>query len=301
MNPLFPRRGVFAATLTPITDNGDIDHEVLARHCRELVASGCEGVTLFGTTGEGPSFTVDERRTALDKLLANGLPPDRIIVGTGCAAIQDTTVLTRHAAERRCAAALVLPPFFFKEIDDDGVVSSFAALLHGMGERRIPILLYNIPQFSGVNIRLDAIDRLLVNFSDHIAGIKDSTAEWSYTAPLLQQFSNRLTIYVGAENHLPQALAAGGAGTICGLANIIPGLMRRLYDGDLGMQVDVEAILEAVLSQSFVPVMKAIRACQTGDRRWLAVRPPLTQTDPSSAELLYAVVARRVEPARAAQ
>src|SRR5690242_3242953 len=104
--------GLWVATLTPLTADLACDAKRLARHCHALLDAGCDGVALFGTTGEGPSFSVGERRRALDTVLVEGIPPDRIILGTGCAAIPDTIELTRAAAEAGCAGALVLPPFF---------------------------------------------------------------------------------------------------------------------------------------------------------------------------------------------
>lgn len=294
-------RGVFAAVLSPLAADGTVDATMLAAHCRWLLASGCDGVTLFGTTGEGPSFSVPERKRALEAVLAAGIPRARVSVGTGCTAIADTIELTRHAAGLDCAGALVLPPFFFKDIGDEGVYASFVALFAALGPARIPIYLYNIPSVSAVGFSLDAIDRLLREFPDRVVGIKDSTADWSYTEPLLGRFARRISVLVGAEHHLAAALKAGGAGTICGVANIAPGLLRRVHDGSAEAHSDVEIVVKEILSLSFVPAMKAIRARQTGDRRWLAVLPPLVPIDPAAAERLNRAVERRIAPAEAAQ
>lgn len=296
-----PLRGVHAAVLSPLAADGTVDVAMLATHCRWLLASGCDGVTPFGTTGEGPSFPVAERKRALEALLAAGVPSARVSVGTGCAAIADTIELTRHAAGLGCAGALVLPPFFFKDIGDEGVHASFAALFAALGPAHIPIYLYNIPSVSAVNFSLDAVERLTREFPDRVAGIKDSTADWSYTEPLLGRFASRISVLVGAEHHLAAALKAGGAGTICGVANIAPDLLRRVHDGAGDAHADVEIVVKQVLSHSFVPAMKAIRARQTGDRRWLAVRPPLVPIDPAVADRLHRDIERRISPAEAAQ
>jgi 4-hydroxy-tetrahydrodipicolinate synthase len=301
MSPLSPLRGLFTAILTPLRADGAIDVAMLAQHTRWLFEQGCDGITLFGTTGEGPSFSVAERKSALDELLRAGIPREKITVGTGCAAITDTIELTRHAAELGCAGALVLPPFFFKDTGDDGVVASIAAIIQGLGDRRIPIFLYNIPSVSAVNITIAAIERLLRDVPGRIAGVKDSTADWTYTEPLLRRFADSLSIFVGAENHLAAALKLGGVGTICGCANIAPNVMRRLHDGEAALQPDVEAMLKTILSHSFVPVMKAVRARQTGDQRWLKVRAPLVELDPALADRLYATLAPRINPAPASR
>ena len=89
--------GIWPAMLTPLTEALDIDQPKFAAHARALLGAGCAGVTPFGTTGEGPSFALDERRDAIDALVAGGVPAERILVSTSCAALPETVALTRHA------------------------------------------------------------------------------------------------------------------------------------------------------------------------------------------------------------
>src|SRR5256885_15520382 len=112
-------RGLWCATLTPLGHDGAIDHVRMAAHVRDLFAHGVEGVAPFGTTGEGPSFSVAERRAGLDALIAAGIAPSQVVPATGCAAFSDTIALTRHAVQIGCSRCLVLPPFFFKQLGDD--------------------------------------------------------------------------------------------------------------------------------------------------------------------------------------
>ena len=114
--------------------------------CERLFAAGVDGIALFGTTGEGQSFSVAQRRRGLDALLAAGIPPQRVVAGTGCAAIADTIELTRHAVGSGCAGALVLPPFFFKGLSDEGIYASYARLIDGVADARLRLYLYHIPQ-----------------------------------------------------------------------------------------------------------------------------------------------------------
>jgi 4-hydroxy-tetrahydrodipicolinate synthase len=119
-----PLRGVWCATLTPLDVHGDLDATRLANHVRRLLDEGVDGVVPFGTTGEGPSFSVAERIAGLEGLLAAGIPPAKIVAATGCPALPDSVALTRHAVNVGCAGALVLPPFFFKDVTDEGVYAS---------------------------------------------------------------------------------------------------------------------------------------------------------------------------------
>src|SRR5215469_12529053 len=112
-------RGIFAASLTPLTLDLMIDHAAFLRHCRWLLRHGCHGIALFGTTGEGPSFSLAERSEALERVIAGGIPPAALMIGTGCSALGDTVELTRHAVELGCPGVLTLPPFFFKRPSED--------------------------------------------------------------------------------------------------------------------------------------------------------------------------------------
>src|SRR5437763_9410596 len=136
-----PIRGLWCATLTPIGADGAIDHTRMAAHIRALFAQGVEGVAPFGTTGEGPSFSVGERQAGLDALLAADIPASKMVIATGCAAFSDTTALTRHALQSGCARCLVLPPFFFKDLSDDAVYAYFAELIDAVGYPRLSMYM----------------------------------------------------------------------------------------------------------------------------------------------------------------
>ncbi|MGH6944843.1 MAG: dihydrodipicolinate synthase family protein, partial [Geminicoccaceae bacterium] len=84
---------LYAASLTPLGPDGTIDHARLARHAERLVERGCAGVALFGTSGEAQAFSVDERRAALEALVASGFPAERVILGAGAAALADVVRL----------------------------------------------------------------------------------------------------------------------------------------------------------------------------------------------------------------
>ncbi len=90
-------RGIWPALMTPLTETLAIDHPRFAAHSHALLEAGCAGVTPFGTTGEGPSFSVAERRGAVDALVAGGVRASRILVSVSCAAVSDTLALVRHA------------------------------------------------------------------------------------------------------------------------------------------------------------------------------------------------------------
>lgn len=283
MTPNASPRGVWCATLTPLAADGIPDVARLAAHTKRIFAAGVDGIALFGTTGEGPSFSVAERRATLDELLAAGIQPTRIIAATGCAALPDTIELTRHATRSGCAGVLIVPPFFFKGVGDAGVFGSYARVMDTVADPRLRLYLYHIPQVSGVPIALDVIQRLVEVYPRNIAGVKDSDGNLAHTRSLLARFPE-LAVFVGHEPHLPAALSAGGAGTICGVANLFPRLIRRLHDhAPAGRQHDdlehVERFIAAVGRYPLFAAFKAIQAHLSADPAWDALRLPLTRLD----------------------
>ena len=280
MTPNGKPRGVWCATLTPVAADGDPDVARLVEHSKRMFAAGVDGIALFGTTGEGQSFSVAERRATLDDVLAAGVPPAKIIAATGCAAVPDTIELTRHATDSGCAGVLIVPPFFFKGVGDAGVRGTYARVIDAVADPGLRLYLYHIPQISGVPISLDVIQGLLDAYPRTIAGVKDSDGNLAHTRALLERFPD-LAVFVGHEPHLPAALAAGGAGTICGIANLFPRLIRRLHDhSPKGSYHDdlarVERFIAVVGRYPLFAAFKAIQARLTADPAWDTLRLPLT-------------------------
>jgi 4-hydroxy-tetrahydrodipicolinate synthase len=281
-----PLHGVWSAALTPLEADGRIAHDLFVTHCRDLVARGCVGVAIFGTTGEGQSFSVTERKDALERLLAAGISPNQITVGTGCAALPDTAELTRHAAGLGVAGVLTLPPFFWRDPGEDGVYAAYAKLIELLGAVKTRIILYHIPQVTGVAVPPAVVGRLARAFPGVIAGVKDSSGDWDNTVALLKTAPG-LSILVGHEPYLPRALTAGAVGTICGLGNYRPELIRRLHDSagkpeESRLVEVVNKLVGLVTGVPFVPAIKSLMAAGTGEARWLNVRAPLLP--PSEAE-----------------
>ena len=100
--------------LTPFDDDGSPDTAALALQSRWLLANGCNGLSIFGTTGEANSLSVDERLHLMEKLVEDGIPGQVLLPGTGCCAVPDTVRLSAHAVHLGAAGVLLLPPFYYK-------------------------------------------------------------------------------------------------------------------------------------------------------------------------------------------
>ena len=298
MTPTHPVRGLWCAMLTPLDRNGGVDHSRLAAHARALLAKGIDGVAPFGTTGEGQSFGVGERAAGLSALLASGIPANRLVAATGCAALSETITLTRHGVQSGCAACLVLPPFFFKDVSDEGLFAWYARLIDAVGDSRLRVLLYHIPQVTGVPLSIDLVARLATSFPGVIAGVKDSSGDWTNTAALLARVP-QLAILVGHEPHLPRALSAGGAGTICGVANVYPAIVRALFSPNVtpADEQRIATFIDIAFRQPFLAAFKAIVAAQTGDAGWHALCPPHLPLDEGQRRTLLSALADAGMPA----
>ena len=268
-------RGLWCAMLTPLDRAGRLDGARLASHAQALLGAGIDGVAPFGTTGEGPSFSVGERRAGLEALLRAGVVARQLIAATGCASVTDALDLTRHALGAGIQRCLVVPPFYFKDMPDDAVFGFYAGFIDSVADARLRLYVYHIPQFSGVPVTPAVLRRLADAYPGVVAGVKDSAGDWANTARLLEHVP-QLDILVGHEPHLPRLMRAGGAGTICGVANVYPGIVRALLQRDVSAanEARLQQFLDVVFRLPFVPAFKAIKAAQAGDPDWRAVRTP---------------------------
>jgi 4-hydroxy-tetrahydrodipicolinate synthase len=286
-----PIRGLWCASLTPFQKDGRVDDARFAAHVRGLLAWGVDGIVPFGTTGEGASCSVAERTQGLEVLLAAGIPPDALAVATGCAAFPDTLALTRHALESGCPRCLVLPPFFWKELSEEAVFRWYAALIEAVGDPRLRLYLYHLPQVSDVPIGAEVAARLAAAYPGIVAGVKDSGGDFGHTAELLARLPG-LAILVGHEPHLPRLMRSGGAGTICGVANLFPELVAALLRPEVAPEDErrLRSFLDIVFRYPLLPAFKTIRAALSADEGWGVPRLPQLPLPESEVEALLAAL-----------
>jgi 4-hydroxy-tetrahydrodipicolinate synthase len=280
--------GIWPALMTPLAEDGTVDHGRFAAHARRLLEAGCAGLTAFGTTGEGPSFSFAERRDAVEALVAQGLPAERLLVSTSCAALPEAIALTRHAQALGAWGVLLMPPFFFKGPSDQGIVDAYARVIEATADRPLRVVLYHIPQLSGVALTQGAIAELLRRYGERIVAIKDSAGDRAHSLALAHWFMPAerpgIGVHVGHEPDLPALGRLGSGGAISGLANFMPRTVRRLVlepdtaqaTADLAL---VERLLAVLRGYALIPSLKAIQAMQTGDAAWRRVRAPLVALD----------------------
>lgn len=286
--------GVFAAAVTPLKPDLTPDLKPLPAFLGFLAERGCHGALLFGTTGEGPSFSPAERSAVLQAALqAKQQHPDfHLLAGTGTPSLQETIDLTKTAFNLGYEGVVVLPPYYFRNVSDDGLFAWFSAVIH----RAVPgdghLLGYHIPGLAGVGFSMELLKRLKGEFPQQFAGIKDSSHDTRFATALGSIFGSDMTVFSGTDSDFSLALQNHAAGCITAPANLVSPELRKIYNafqegGDTstfqGKLTNQRQSLEKFLP--FPPTLKALLARLYNLPRW-PVRPPLVELNARMEEMV---------------
>ena len=267
--------GVIAAIATPIEESGAPDLGRAMKLARFLLDNGCDGLNVLGTTGEATSFSLAERKAVMDAYKSNGLPLNRLMVGTGAAAVGDAVALTRHAAELGFAGALVLPPFYYKGVPDDGLAAYIDIIVQATAAKPIPIYLYHYPAMSGLPWHVALIDRLLKSHPARIVGLKDSSGDMAY-ARSAAAVKPGFAVFPSTEAALLEARRGDFAGCISATANLNADLCQRAWaSGDTAALEAAVTIRKLFEGKPLVSGVKALLAHIHGDPALARMKPPL--------------------------
>jgi len=280
--------GVIAAVATPIDEKGAPDLVRATKLARFLLDNGCDGLNVLGTTGEATSFSREERMAVMDAYKREGLPLERLMVGTGAAAVSDAVALTRHAAGLGFAGALVLPPFYYKGVPDDGLAAYIGALVAATADNPIPIYLYHFPAMSGLPWHVALIRRLIDSHPSRIVGLKDSSGDMAF-ARAAAAISKDFAVFPSTEAALIEARRGDFAGCISATANCNADLCARAWRAGDQMALEAAVAIRKLFDgKPLVSGVKALLGHIHGDAALARVKPPLA---PLSAADRTAVIA----------
>lgn len=298
--------GVFSAAATPLDADLAPDHARLVAHCRRLLSEGCDGIALLGTTGEANSFSAAERTAMLEAVVAGGIAPDRLLPGTGACALTEAAALTRHALSLGVGTVVMLPPFYYKGVPDDGLFGFYAEVIERVGDPRLVIVLYHIPQVSSVPLSFALIERLLSRYPETVKGIKDSSGDLANMLALTREFPS-LAVLAGADPLMLPVLREGGAGCITATSNLIArdlALIHRAFadparaDAVAAAQQRVTDMRTLIFRWPQIAAVKAALAFRDAEPGWHRLRPPLTPLSGAEIQELEAGLARADEAGR---
>jgi 4-hydroxy-tetrahydrodipicolinate synthase len=217
-------KGSIVPVVTPYK-NGEVDYDGLTSLIEWQITSGTHGISVTGTTGEPSSLTMDERkaviRTAAEAV--DGRVP--FIPGTGSTNHAETLELTRYAESLGVDAVLLITPYYNRP-SQSGLFMHFSAVAKAVD---LPVILYNIPGRTAVNLEIDTVARLR-DANPNIIGVKESNKDFEHINRLLHRLGRDFLVYSGIELLCFPILAIGGAGYISATGNLMPREVASLYD-----------------------------------------------------------------------
>ncbi|MGW4030724.1 4-hydroxy-tetrahydrodipicolinate synthase [Streptomyces sp. NPDC004838] len=274
MTPSRPFGRALCAMITPFTTSGGLDREAAARHARELVAQGCDGLVLGGTTGESTTTSEAEKAAlvrAVREAVGDGVP---LVAGVGTADTRHTIALASSAERAGADGVLVVTPYYSRP-PQPAVEAHFRSVADAAG---IPLMLYDIPHRTGTRIETDTLLRLAEH--PRIVAVKDCAYDLLGSTKVIARTS--LAYYSGCEELNLPLYAVGGAGCVSTVANVAPRAVRAVLDAfDRG-----DTAQAARLNQRLVPLTELMMASDLPGAVTAkallgagAVRPPLQPAD----------------------
>jgi 4-hydroxy-2-oxoglutarate aldolase len=223
-------KGIFPPVLTPFNARGDIDEGLFNENLQRYAGTGLSGIVVAGSTGEAPYLTERERLRLTELARKVVQPPEILIVGTGLESTRETIRLSREAVSRGADAILLLTPNYFRSrMNSDLLSTHFRTIADSL---RRPIIIYNIPQFTGVRMEPAALAAL--SRHQNIAGLKESSGDIKYLKSILRAVKRNgrpaFRVLCGSPPILLEALRAGAAGGVLGPSDFVPELCVGLYE-----------------------------------------------------------------------
>lgn len=282
--------GISAALTTPLMPDGSVDIERYVAHIQSVLADGCSSVTLFGTTGEGASFTSETRLSTLRQVIDAGVECEKQILCLHGNSIEEIASQINAATAQGVHRFLLPPANFYNAPTEDGLFDWFSAILSAGQANSAQFILYHIPQVIGVGLTLELINRLFEEFPGQLIGVKDSSGIFANTEKLIQ--NTELPILVGDERQLARAAAIGASGSISGIANIEAGRLKQVLQ-TATEDAGINRLVNTVLGFPVTPAVKALVSHRNDDPAWRAAKPPLSQLDEQQYNDLTASLDRR--------
>ena len=278
--------GIYVPNVTPFDAEGSIVFDALGELVEFWIRSGVSGIVANASTGEGPYLSREEQRSIIEYVVRKVDGRVQVIAGTGAMGTRETIELTKKAADAGAQAALVTTPYFFKPTDEE-LFQHYARVL---GATNLPVILYNVPKFTGYSISPRVVAKIASECSG-LAGIKDSSGNPGTMAEVIRLCGEKISCLSGAADMILPTLTLGGEGAIVAVGNVIPGHCVSLYKafrkGDLAeagrQQLTASFVNKVLVAEN--PQIAAIKAAlnKMGYRAG-APRGPLLPLAPKADE-----------------
>jgi 4-hydroxy-tetrahydrodipicolinate synthase/2-dehydro-3-deoxy-phosphogluconate/2-dehydro-3-deoxy-6-phosphogalactonate aldolase len=276
-------RGIIVATLTPYDSAGRVDLGLVREHAAFLVERGIEGLAPVGTTGEFLYLTEAEKVAIVRATIAGAGGKARVIAGIWALAPDEVARLGRAAEEAGAHAVFLTTPVYYRYSE----AALFDWYRHAAAATHLPLFAYNIPAYSGNEIPLPLLDRLLEEGT--AAGIKDSTASAERLGALVERCRGRAAVYGASDSFGLEARRLGADGFISALANIYPEAFLRIWQGDEAAQARVDRLRAAVKGYGGTAALKHLLTARGFPSS--PTRLPFSELDPSARAALDRLLA----------
>ena len=279
--------GAGVALITPFKEGGEINYKKLEELVEEQIAGGTDSIIVCGTTGESATLTHDEHIREIQFVckVVNGRIP--VVAGTGSNCTSTAVYLSQCAQEAGADGLLLVSPYYNKSTQK-GLKAHFTEIAKSV---KLPILLYNVPSRTGVNIEPETIVDLCKSV-DNIVGVKEASGNFSAIAKIASLSRGWVDIYSGNDDQIVPIMSLGGIGVISVLGNVAPAqtheICQKYLDGDAKgscrMQLEAMELCNALFSEvNPIPVKKALSLMgMIGG----TLRRPLTEMEPANVQRL---------------
>ena len=283
-----------AAAATPFADDGRVDLGRYLDHCQWLLANGCDGINVLGSTGEANSLSLSARLRLMEAFAKGPFSMKNHMVGTGLCSLEETAELSREAGAMGFGGCLLLPPFYYSIDPEEGMFTYCCRLIEALKGRRPKFYFYHFPQLSGVPWPQELIRRLLDSFAGIFVGCKNSSDDHGYGLALARQFVG-FSVFPG--NEVSLALEGGQeyAGCISASVNVDSRLASQVWSqvqstgaADPETLARLKFCRERVMSFPAVASVKCLLAAATGDGQWERVLPPQLPLSEKQRQQLFA-------------
>jgi 4-hydroxy-tetrahydrodipicolinate synthase len=253
-------RGVLTALATPFAPDGQIDTSALRRLVDRSIDGGVHGVVACGSTGEFAAMSNTERRQVVETVIDQAAGRVPVVAQTGAMSTAEAVDLSRHAQAAGASVAMVLAPYY-EPLTLDETVSYLRTVADAVD---IPIMLYNLPVATGINLPPETVGQLAREVAN-IRYIKDTSADLAQAGQLIHNYGDVISTFVGWDSLMLAALTEGAAGVMAGTANVMPAQLVSIYravcDGELELAQSewarIYPLMDAIMSAPFVPAIKS--------------------------------------------
>ncbi|WP_461866874.1 4-hydroxy-tetrahydrodipicolinate synthase [Thermococcus sp.] len=234
--------GIFVPHVTPFDEEEKINRDILTELIQYFEDVGITGFVTLGSNGEFPYLNLSEKLDVLEIVRNSTKKP--VIAGVTENSTKETLELARKAWDIGVDALLIAPPFYFKPRDSE-IFAHYSLIA---GKIDAPVIIYNVPKFTGINIGLEIIERLVYEHSN-IMGIKDSSGSIGRIVELIRRVGNEIAVLAGTADVILPALLLGASGAVVAIANVAPRLCVELYNAFTEMKLERAKKLQILINQ----------------------------------------------------